>query len=98
MVSRDVNKYVIYPLYFDSAVSRLNGRKVAKKHAVEKPSLENIAKAAKSLGLNPILEKDGIHPSTPWKKKGESSWKKKDQKPNFSYSSQTGSKVRKYLI
>ena len=70
MVSKDENKYVIYPQYFDSMVSRLNGRKVAKKHAVEKPSLENIAKAAQSLGLNPILEKNGTHPSTPWKKEG----------------------------
>ena len=80
MVSRDENKYVIYPLYFDSAVSRLNGRKVAKKHAVEKPSLENIAKAAKSLGLNPILEKDRIHPSTPWKKEGRILVEKKGPK------------------
>jgi signal recognition particle subunit SRP19 len=80
MVSKDENKYVIYPLYFDSAVSRLNGRKVAKKHAVEKPSLENIAKAAKSLGLNPILEKDGIHPSTPCKKEGRILVEKKGPK------------------
>ena len=80
MVSRDENKYVIYPLYFDSTVSRLHGRKVAKKHAVEKPSLENIAKAAKSLGLNPILEKDVIHPSTPWKKEGRILVEKKGPK------------------
>lgn len=80
MVSRDENKYVIYPLYFDNAVSRLNGRKVAKKHAVEKPSFENIAKAAKSLGLNPILEKDRIHPSTPWKKEGRILVEKKGPK------------------
>jgi len=80
MVSRDERKYVIYPLYFDSAVSRLNGRKVAKKHAVEKPSLENIAKAAQSLGLNPILEKDGIHSSTPWKKEGRILVEKKGPK------------------
>jgi signal recognition particle subunit SRP19 len=80
MVSKDENKYVIYPLYFDNAVSRLNGRKVAKKHAVEKPSLENIAKAAKSLGLNPILEKDGIHPSTTWKKEGRILVEKKGPK------------------
>ena len=80
MVSKDENKYVIYPLYFDSVVSRLNGRKVAKKHAVEKPSLENIAKAAKSLGLNPILEKDGIHPSAPWKKEGRILVEKKGPK------------------
>ena len=70
MVTRDDDKYVVYPLYFNKAVSRLNGRKVAKKHAIEKPSLEAIAKAAKSLGLNPIMEKEAVHPSAPWKKEG----------------------------
>jgi len=48
MVSRDEDKYVVWPVYFDKSVSKLGGRKVSKKHAVEKPSLENIAKAAKS--------------------------------------------------
>jgi signal recognition particle subunit SRP19 len=70
MVSRDENKFVIWPLYFDSSVSRLNGRKVSKKFAVEKPLIEDIAKAAKSLGLNPVLEKSMSHPSRTWKKEG----------------------------
>lgn len=70
MVSKDESKLVLYPLYFDSMISRLKGRKVPKKHAVEKPTSENIAKAAQSLGLNPRLEKDKFHPSTPWKKEG----------------------------
>jgi signal recognition particle subunit SRP19 len=80
MVSRDDNKYVIYPLYFDRSVSRLQGRKVPQKHAVEKPSLENIAKAAKSLGLNPILEKNATHSSTPWKREGRILVEKKGPK------------------
>ena len=80
MVSRDDNKYVIYPLYFDSTVSRLKGRKVAKKYAVEKPVLENIAKAAQSLTLNPIIEKNGVHSSTPWKKEGRILIEKKGPK------------------
>jgi signal recognition particle subunit SRP19 len=80
MVSRDENKYVIYPLYFDRTVSRLKGRKVAKKYAVEKPVLENIAKAAQSLKLNPIIEKNGIHSSTPWKKEGRILIEKKGPK------------------
>jgi len=70
MVSRDEDKYVVWPVYFDKSVSKLGGRKVSKKHAVEKPSLENIAKAAKSLGLHPILEKNYAHPSKHWKKEG----------------------------
>jgi len=70
MVSRDEDKYVIWPVYFDKNISRLSGRKISKKHAVEKPSIEDISKAAKSLGLNPVLEKDVAYPSRPWKKDG----------------------------
>ena len=70
MVSRDDEKFVIWPTYFNKAVSRTKGRKVSKKYAVEKPSLENIAKAAKSIGLHPIVEKNCAHPSSPWKKDG----------------------------
>ena len=70
MVSRDEDKYVIWPVYFDKTISRLGGRKVAKKHAVEKPSIEDISKAAKSLGLHPVLEKNAMHPSQHWKKEG----------------------------
>jgi signal recognition particle subunit SRP19 len=70
MVSRDEGKLVLYPIYFDCAVSRIKGRKVSKKHAVEKPTAENIAKAAQSLGLHPVLEKERYHPSTSWKQDG----------------------------
>jgi signal recognition particle subunit SRP19 len=80
MVSRADNTYVIYPLYFDRSISRLKGRKVSQKYAVEKPSLENIAKAAKSLGLNPILEKNATHSSVPWKREGRLLIEKKGPK------------------
>jgi len=32
MVSRGEDKYVVWPIYFDKSVSRLDGRKVSKKH------------------------------------------------------------------
>jgi signal recognition particle subunit SRP19 len=80
MVSRDEDKYVIWPVYFDKTVSRLGGRKVSKKHAVEKPSIENISKAAKSLGLHTVLEKDAMHPSRHWKKEGRILVDKKESK------------------
>lgn len=70
MVSKDEDKYVIWPIYFDRSVSRLDGRRVSKKHAVEKPSAESISKVAKSLGLHPVLEKKAAHPSRYWKKDG----------------------------
>lgn len=80
MVSRGEDKYVVWPIYFDKSASRLEGRKVSKKHAVEKPSVENIAKAAKSLGLNPVLEKNCSYPSRHWKKDGRVLIDKKDSK------------------
>ena len=80
MVSRGEDKYVIWPVYFDKSFSRLKGRKISKKYAIEKPSIENIAKAAKSLGLNPVLEKSAAHPSRPFKKGGRILVDKKDAK------------------
>jgi len=70
MVSRGEEKYVIWPLYFDKNFTRLQGRKVAKKYAKEKVSSEEIEKAAKTLKLNPILEKNCAHPARFWKKEG----------------------------
>lgn len=80
MVSRGEDKYVVWPRYFDKSISRLSGRKVSKKNAVEKPTAENISKAAKSLGLNPVLEKTCAHPSRHWKKEGRVLVDKKDSK------------------
>lgn len=80
MVSRGEDKYVVWPIYFDISVSRLEGRKVSKKQAVEKPNIEDIAKAAKSLKLNPVIEKDCCHPSRNWRKEGRVLIDKKDLK------------------
>jgi len=80
MVSRGEEKYVVYPVYFDKTVSRLKGRRVPGKYAVEKPSTEGILKAAKSLGLNPILENESFHSSRPWRRDGRILIDKKDSK------------------
>ena len=80
MVSRGEDKYVIYPIYFDKSVSKLAGRKVSKKQSIEKPDIESISKAAKSLGLNPVLEKNVSYPSKHWKKEGRVLVDKKDSK------------------
>ena len=71
MVSKDEKKIVIWPTYFEQSVSRIDGRKVARKYSLEKiPSVEDIAKAARYLGLNPVIEKNPDHPSRVWKKEG----------------------------
>ena len=80
MVSRGEEKYVVYPVYFDKSLAKNEGRKVSLKHAVEKPTIEDIAKAAKSLGLNPVIEKNSSHPFRHWKKEGRLLIDKKDSK------------------
>jgi signal recognition particle subunit SRP19 len=80
MVSRGEKKYVIYPVYFDKSISRLKGRRVPNKYAVEKPYIDDILKAAKSLGLNPILEKETFHPSRNWRQEGRILIDQKDSK------------------
>lgn len=66
MVSRGDKTLVIWPSYFDKNLTRHEGRKVAQKHAVEKPELELLIKAARSLNLDPHIEKDAAHPSRPY--------------------------------
>ena len=80
MVSRGEDKYVVWPIYFDKSVSRISGRKVPKKNAVDKPNIEDILKAAKSLGLNPVVEKECSYPSKHWKQDGRVLVDKKDKK------------------
>jgi signal recognition particle subunit SRP19 len=80
MVSKGEEKFAVYPIYFDSSVSRFSGRRVPKKLAKDKPTIEDISKAAKSLKLNPVLEKDICHPSHHWKKEGRVLVDKKDSK------------------
>jgi len=61
---------VLYPAYFDLGRSRQRGRRVAKKWAVESPSVEEVAAAARALGLAPTVEEGKAFPSTPWRKEG----------------------------
>ena len=61
---------VLYPAYFDLGRSRDGGRRVPKKLAVESPTTEEIAKAARALGLTPEVEAGKAHPATPWKREG----------------------------
>ena len=61
---------VLYPAYFDLGRSRDQGRRVAKRWAVESPTVQEIVTAAKALGLQPQVEEEKAFPSTPWRKEG----------------------------
>ncbi|MEM0467144.1 MAG: signal recognition particle subunit SRP19/SEC65 family protein [Candidatus Thermoplasmatota archaeon] len=80
MVSKADHKIVLWPMYFDKALSRKNGRRLPRKYCVEKPTCEALVKAAQSLGLHPVFEKNAAHPRTSYKKDGRILVDKKDSK------------------
>ncbi len=63
-------KIVIYPEYLDSKKSRSEGRRIPLKQAVPNPTLEEIARAAEELGLNPIIEEEKAYPRDWWGRRG----------------------------
>ena len=61
---------VLYPAYFDLGRSRADGRRVAKRWAVESPTAEEVATAAKALGLEPQLDAEKAFPTSHWRHEG----------------------------
>lgn len=57
---------VIWPCYFDRSRSRKDGRRVPKKLAIQNPTTDLIASAAKDLGYYVEIEPEKSHPSKPW--------------------------------
>ena len=70
MVSRDEDTIVIYPCYFDKALSRSSGRRLSLNRAVEKPNIDSLAKAARLIGETIKIEKEAKHPSAPFRSDG----------------------------
>jgi len=67
---RKQNKIVLWPVYFDSTKTRLEGRRVPKSLATPSPKLEEIREAVERAGLRPEIVADAAHPSFPWQKSG----------------------------
>ncbi len=72
------DKWVLWPIYFDLKASR-KGRKLPKNLAINEPNVEEIYKAAKKLGLNPIKE-EKAYPSRWWRREGRILVDKKESK------------------
>jgi signal recognition particle subunit SRP19 len=70
MVSKGLDKFVLWPAYFDRERSRADGRRVSDSVAVRAPDAPWIETAARKLGLDPQLEEKAIHPSIPYEKAG----------------------------
>lgn len=67
---RDEGKLVIWPASIDRSRSRREGRIISRKSSVSDPKLDEITKAAQSLGLNPRVEADKAYPRSWWEKSG----------------------------
>jgi len=67
---RKQDKIILWPAYFDSAKTRIEGRRVPKNLAVPSPKLEELQRAIEGIGLHSEAVLDAKHPSTPWQKTG----------------------------
>jgi len=67
---RKQNKVVLWPAYFDSTKTRLQGRRIPKGLAVTSPRLDELQKAAEKCGLQSEVVPDVKHPNAPWQKTG----------------------------
>jgi signal recognition particle subunit SRP19 len=58
------DKFVIWPIYFDVNRSRIEGRMVSLKDAVNEPDLDMVITAAIKSGYKPEIEREKKHPKT----------------------------------
>lgn len=70
MVSKGLDRFVLWPAYFDATLSRGEGRRVVEALAVKGPDAAWIEVAARRLGLDPEVEEKARHPSVPYEKVG----------------------------
>lgn len=67
---RKIDGYILWPAYLDSGKSRSQGRRIPKKLAVKAPKLNEIAEAAKKLGLTIKIYPEKAYPRFPYEKSG----------------------------
>jgi signal recognition particle subunit SRP19 len=77
---RSKGKIILWPVYFDSAVSWSEGRRVPKAAAIRAPKTEDLVKAAVSAGLKAELQPNVAHPHYPFIKSGYVLVESKDPK------------------
>lgn len=77
---RQQDKVIVWSVYFDSAKTRNDGRRVPKSLAVASPKISEVKEAAEKLGLSHELVPDVGYPRMPWLKGGMLLVKKKGSK------------------
>ncbi len=72
---------IIYPPNIDSALSKKQGRKISKKHAVSNPKAKEMLKALQILGESDVrLESEASYPRNPWDREGRVVCERKEGK------------------
>ena len=89
---RKQEKIIIWPSYFDSTRSRIEGRRISKSLAVATPRVAEVKEAAEKLGLACELVPDAGYSKMPWFKTGMLLVEKKGSK------NQTISMIAKQLL
>ena len=77
---RKSNNVIIWPVYFDVAKSKSEGRRVPKSVAVISPKILEIKEAADRLELQNDVNPTAGYPKTPWLKMGMLTVKKNEPK------------------
>jgi len=77
---RKSNNAIIWPVYFDAAKSKSEGRRVPKNMAVTNPKILEIKESADKLGLQNDINPTAGYPKTPWLKIGMLTVKKNEPK------------------
>jgi signal recognition particle subunit SRP19 len=67
---RKLDKVIIWPIYFDSAKTRKEGRRIPKNMAVQSPKITEIKEATDKLGLKNEVNLEAHFPKIPWSKSG----------------------------
>ena len=62
MVGKRDRQFILYPQYFDSTLSRGQGRRVPRAMAVKAPTATNVFHAARAAGFDPELDPEHHFP------------------------------------
>ena len=77
---RKLDKAIIWPIYFDNAKTRKEGRRIPKNQAVQFPKIVELKEAVDKLGLKNEVNVDARFPKMPWAKTGMLLVEKKEAK------------------
>jgi signal recognition particle subunit SRP19 len=67
---RKSERVILWPSYFDINKTRSEGRKVSRSLAIERPTLDELAKAVAMLGIPFDADKSAAYPRSWWEKAG----------------------------